>query len=249
MLDTWQTDSWIMIVAWVLFLESVLHLRVIRSKLSDTELKIFTKSTKLMMVVLSIIVLWGYLVFVLHRPDLGPRGMTQIGAWYLPVNNVIAVLIAGIVLLVLTRNVFLSLFAGASSTQIWQTVMARPNLYLEGKEPFIIHPFEYSCLKAVLLLTLLVGYWAKPIHNYKHMNKALIVSFLVFAVTFLLFSFFPQIVAPNWVRIHLGGKFSPSSIPELIFDIILRGSGYLFWALAQIKVIECFSKGKDCVLR
>lgn len=215
-----------------------------KSRFRKEDFKYVDFVAKLFLLTFSIPIFDMFIRFVLYRPDLQLRGMTQVGVWYIPPNNLLSVIIAGIILLIVTKSIFCSLYAGASSTMIWQTVMARPNLLLEGKEPFIIHDFERGTIMFAFLMLILVPFWTISLRKHKHFNKIVLGSFLLFATCYLLFSFFPQTVAPNWLRIHLGGEFRMSSIPELAFDIVLRSSGYLFFSLL---IIKSFTKLKECV--
>lgn len=204
--------------------------------MDEKRIRIIDIGTQIMMIGITSIILWIYTVYVGYRPG----GMNTVGSWYMSWNKALTLGIVGIVLLFLTRNIFLSITSGAFATIMWTFVLARAN---QGfGTPFKIVEWERGWLGFGLLMFVLVAYWGRKKNNNKYFNRILIVSFVLFLITYLGYAFFPYVVAPNWMRVYGGGKFYPSELPELAYDILMRSSGYLFFSLGIIKLLSILPK-------
>ena len=213
----------LLFVCWLIGLGLVLRRKI-------TFLRIPVKPSIL---VLEIVSLVYYTWVALWRPD-RLNLSSNIGNWYLPWNGVVSIVIAGVVLLIVTRNVLISLLAGAFSTLLWTPIALNISYYLvfgdSMRVVWIMHWIPLTCL-----FIMAVAYHSRFVKLEKVADKVLYISFVVYLGMNVLWFIFPWEISSEWFSVLLG-RPSPVILYQKIIDVIPRSSGYIFWASVLLKI-------------
>jgi len=182
---------------------------------------------------ITIVTLAFYFKMVVWRPDIAEKTtVNMVGNFYLPPNNLLSVGVVASILLFVTEDFMLSLIAGTFATLVWTPITLKFSRFLAGYG-FYIEGWEVYFWLFALAVFFLIRYYSIN----AQISKLLVAAFCIYIGTFLLIAVFPGLLMGNWLRMLLGGEPAYSQTPELIADIFLRTSGYLFWSLVPIKVL------------